>query len=227
MPRSCSATLAAMLAGLFGLQLARADIYTWVDASGAVNISNLSPPKSVRITSVIKERPLELLAREDVARNAARQAELQVLSDRVRQLESKLESTAQPQASSQIIYVPVPAPTAAAVQYQANIPPLEAGGCDPFWAGCGGWWGSALYPTSVVFVGAPNAHRLRADRSWHHFPVRGHHGRSMGAATNPAGLQWPHRTSRAGPAKSGSRHLNSWTFPLGPARSTNLYDVSR
>jgi hypothetical protein len=83
--RYCSATLGAMFARLFGLQPAPADIYTWVDASGAVTIAN------ARVVSVIQEKPQKLLAREDVARAAARHAEPQALSDRIRQLESERE----------------------------------------------------------------------------------------------------------------------------------------
>jgi hypothetical protein len=63
-----------MIACLFGLQPARADVYTWLDASGAVTISNLAPPDGARVVSVTQEKPPEVLAREHVAREAARQA---------------------------------------------------------------------------------------------------------------------------------------------------------
>ena len=36
---------------------ARADIYTWTDAGGRVNISNLAPPEGARVTSVLHETP--------------------------------------------------------------------------------------------------------------------------------------------------------------------------
>lgn len=189
--RYCSAPLGVMLTCLIGLQLARADIYTWVDVSGAVNISNLSPPEGVRVISVIQEKPQELLAHEDVARNAARQAELQAISDRIRRLESELES-AQPPAPPQVIYVPVTASPVFPVQYQPNIAPPASGGCDPSWAGCWGWWGSAFYPTTVVVVRAPKLPRHRPGRAGRLFPAH-HHLRSMSVETTSAGLQWPRR----------------------------------
>ena len=208
-----------MVACLLGARPACADIYTWVDASGMVHISNLSPPESARVFSVLREKPQQLLAREDSARNAARQAELEALSDRVRELEREVESV-QPPAPPQVIYVPVPAPavvqyqqTTNPVQYQASIALPVSSECDPGWAGCWGWLASAFYPTSVVVVGAPNSHRHRADRPRRHFLAKA-----------------PARTSvpvRAGAAKSGSLHLNPWTFPLGRARSTNFYDALR
>jgi hypothetical protein len=205
--RHCSAAVAAVLACLFGLQPARADIYTWVDASGAVTISNLSPPEGARVISVAQEKPQEVLAREDAAREAARQAELRTLSDRIRQLESEV---ARPPAPPQAIYVPVPTPpqvvyaplpaaVAPLVQYQANIALPISSGCDPSWAGCWNWWGSAFYPTSVVVVRTPNLHRHSPGRAKRHFPahrpVRGQL-RSHGVAATPAGLQWPRRTHR-------------------------------
>ena len=78
----------AVLAGTFGLQPAHADLYTWVDASGGVNVSNLAPPEGVRITNVIPASPT---ATHD-AREAARDAEVQALTKRVRQLEDEVES---------------------------------------------------------------------------------------------------------------------------------------
>jgi Domain of unknown function (DUF4124) len=86
--RLLRATLPAVLAGTFGLQPAHADLYTWVDASGGVNVSNLAPPEGVRITNVTPASPT---ATRD-AREAARDAEVQTLTKRVRQLEDEVES---------------------------------------------------------------------------------------------------------------------------------------
>ena len=86
--RLLRATLPVVLAGTFGLQPAHADLYTWVDASGGVNVSNLAPPEGVRITNVIPASPT---ATHD-AREAARDAEVQALTERVRQLEGEIES---------------------------------------------------------------------------------------------------------------------------------------
>jgi hypothetical protein len=84
-------TLPAVLAGTFGLQPAYADLYTWVDASGGLNVSNLAPPEGVRITNVIPGSATKPAAHDD-AREAARDAEVQVLTKRVRQLEDEVKS---------------------------------------------------------------------------------------------------------------------------------------
>ena len=59
------ASLPAILAGTFGLQLAHADIYTWVDASGSINVSNVAPPEGVRVTSVMHESAPAIAARAE------------------------------------------------------------------------------------------------------------------------------------------------------------------
>src|SRR3984893_1678700 len=84
-------TLPVVLASTFGLQPAYADVYTWVDASGGVNVSNLAPPEGVRITHVIPASPPKTTTRDD-AREAVREAEVQALTKRVRQLEDQVGS---------------------------------------------------------------------------------------------------------------------------------------
>jgi hypothetical protein len=79
-----------VLAFMLGGQFAQADIYTWVDASGATNVSNLSPPEGVRVTHVTHENP-QPTARLDTARDAAHDAEIQSLSERVRELQHEVE----------------------------------------------------------------------------------------------------------------------------------------
>ena|SRR6266481_4006108 len=90
--RLLRAALSAVLAGMFGLQPAYADIYTWVDASGGVNVSNLAPPEGVRITNVFHATAPRATTRDDNARDAARAAEVQALTQRVRQLEDEVQS---------------------------------------------------------------------------------------------------------------------------------------
>jgi len=152
---------------MLGLQPACADIYTWVDASGTVNISNLSPPEGVRVTHVTREAPRHTAMRDDAAREAVRQAELQALADRVRQLENEAESVRLPAPPPQVVYVPVPAP--APVQYQVEVAPPASGECDPAWSSCWGGWGSGFYPASVIVVRAPNFHRSPPGHSGHRF----------------------------------------------------------
>ena len=90
--RILRATLPVVLASTFGLQPAHADLYTWVDASGGVNVSNLAPPKGARITNVIVATAPKTTTRDDDAREAARDAEVQALTKRVRQLEGDVAS---------------------------------------------------------------------------------------------------------------------------------------
>jgi hypothetical protein len=81
------AALPAVLAGTFGLQPAYADIYTWVDPSGVVKVSNLAPPENVRVTNVIHASAPKTTTPADAVRDPARDAELRALTERVRQLE--------------------------------------------------------------------------------------------------------------------------------------------
>jgi hypothetical protein len=155
--------LYVLVAGTLGLQLAHADIYTWADSSGVINVSNLSPPDGVRVISVARALPESAVAREIAARDAARRAETQALEERVRQLES--EAVARRQPPTQVIYPPILAtppmqywsePAPSSVQYVSIAPPAYNSynqGCDPGWLGCSGWF-PGFYP-SVVYVRAP------------------------------------------------------------------------
>jgi hypothetical protein len=168
------AGLPALLAGTIGLPMAHADIFTWVDASGTINVSNLVPPDGVRVTNVIHE---------NAPQGAARDAELQALAARVRQLEDEV-AAAKPQAP-QVVYQGMPPPPA--MQYAgdwappptpyayAAAPPASVG-CDPTWMNCGLWWGPGIFPASVVVPRAPKSRRF--------FPVRVEHHI---AAHRPAG----------------------------------------
>jgi uncharacterized protein DUF4124 len=176
--RALRAALPAILAGTLGVQVAHADIYTWVDASGAINVSNLAPPDGVRVTKILHASAPETVAREDAARDAARQVEAQALAERVRQLEDEV-AFAERQAPPRVDYPPVPAPPV--VQYIVEpAPPLMQSvstapaysGCDPTWMGCGSWWTPGFYPASVVVVSVPNFRRFPPVRGGHNFAVR-------------------------------------------------------
>lgn len=148
--------LAVALAFTFGLRSAHADIYTWVDETGVINVSNLAPPDGVRVINVMRASPPS--AAGDAA---ARQAQTQALTDRVQQLEDEV-ALARPQAPS-APYAPVVLPPPVVqyviappvVQYVINEPAPIDTSCDPYWAGCA--FGSAplFYPTSVVVVRPP------------------------------------------------------------------------
>ena len=178
--RLLRASLPAILAGTFGLQLAHADIYTWVDASGTINVSNLAPPEGVRVTNIMRASA-PAVTRDDAARNAARQAEVQALAERVRQLEDEVELATR-QAPPQVDYRAIPAPpvvqyvvTPPPVQYAVNVvnmTPPAYNGCDPAWMSCGSWWFPGIYPASVVVVRAPNFRRFPPVHGGHQFAVQ-------------------------------------------------------
>ncbi len=175
--RLLRASLPAILAVTFGLPLAHADIYTWVDGSGSVNVSNMAPPDGVRVASVMHESAPAIAARAEAAREAARQAEVQALAERVRELEDDVE-LARRQAPPPVDYRAIPPPVIQyfvippPAQYALN-PPLPANtGCDPAWTDCGLWGIPGIYPTSVVVLRAPNFRQFHPGRGGHRFPVQ-------------------------------------------------------
>ena len=172
--RFLRAVLPSLLVCGLGMPLAHAEIYTWVDPAGVINLSNLAPPDGVRVTRVTHDPPPRVASASEAAREAARQAELQALADRakelevqalserVRQLEREVE-IGRIQASAPVAYPVMPSPPV--VQYAAEPAPPAYTGCDPSWSGCGLWWGSGIYP-GVVVVGVPGGRRF-------HHPFRG------------------------------------------------------
>jgi len=141
---------AILLAGGFAVQPARADVYTWLDSAGRLNVSNTEPPEGARVKNVVrtKSRP------KDAASDSARQAEVAALARRVRELEDEAEAARQQPA------VLPPAPPVVYQIFQASPPPVASAqvivsyggapypspnyGCDPSWAGCALWWGPAF-----------------------------------------------------------------------------------
>jgi len=152
-----AAILPWALACSWGVQLARADIYTWTDAKGTVNVSNVAPPEGTRITRVVQESPPEVIEARAAAAAAAREAEVQMLAARVRQLEYEADlARRQP---PMVMYAPPPTPPSV-VQYVMNVAPPQSSygsyGCDNSWGDCGPGWNSGFfYPPSVFVVGAP------------------------------------------------------------------------
>jgi len=165
------------IAGVLPLQPAHADIYTWADPSGSINVSNLKPPDGARVISVEHASPEGVAARENAARDAARRAETLALEDRVRQLEADAEARRQP--PPQVVYPMIPAPPAMAyrvdpapppVQYTVySSPPAYTMGCDPGWMDCGLGWYPNFYSTGVVFVRAPSFRRFPSVPVGRHF----------------------------------------------------------
>jgi hypothetical protein len=168
-----------VLVGTFGLQLARADIYTWVDPSGTVNVSNLAPPEGVRVNKVIRESAPNTRARDDAARDAARQAEVQALAERVRQLQDEVDRARRQvpmQADYRAIPPPVvpyqvePAPPPA--QYAADVAPSTTIGCDLAWMGCGLGWGQVISPASFVVLRTTGFRHFSMVHGGHHFAAQ-------------------------------------------------------
>jgi hypothetical protein len=162
------AALPALLFAAFGSQPAQADIYTWVDRSGTINVSNLTPPEGARVTNIIHASAPETAARDAAAREAARLADVQDLNARVRQLEGEVELASRQAPPAD--YRPILAPPVMQYfinnvalppeQYAVDATPSAYAGCNPGWIGCGLWW---AFP-SVVVLRAPNT------RPTHHGP---------------------------------------------------------
>jgi hypothetical protein len=145
--------LAATLLAFVLAPVARAEIYTWVDAQGRTNISNLAPPEGARVTRVVHEAPPNPY--NDAARDAAQKAELESLAQRVDQLQIALQNAVRqppPQPQPQVIIVPAAAP----VQYVSEPEPApQAQDCNYGWT-CNGWWNPG-FPPFVSYVYVPSA----------------------------------------------------------------------
>ena len=170
--------LPVLVASTLGLQVAPSDIYTWADASGSVNVSNLAPPDGARVISVTRTSAADL-AREKAARERARRAETQALEERVRQLEE--EASARRQTPPQVVYRDIPAPppqyridpAPPPVQYTVfSSAPAYSAGCNPGWMDCGFGWFPNFFSTGVVFVRAPTFRRFPSIPASHHFVAR-------------------------------------------------------
>ena len=178
--RVLRAALPIALGGTFGLQHARADIYTWVDASGSINVSNLAPPDGVRVTSIMRASAPAATG-DETARDAARQAK--ALEDRVRQLENEVELARRevpPPVEYRPILVPpivqyIVEPPPVFVQYAVNEPPPANSWCDAS-LNCGLGWAPGFYPVSVVVLRAPTFPHFRPAPGGHnvggHAPMR-------------------------------------------------------
>jgi Domain of unknown function (DUF4124) len=155
------AALLAFLFGTMGMQPAHADIYTWVDANGSINVSNMTPPDGAHVTNVTHES----VPRVAPAADAMRQADVQALTQRVQQLESELAMAQYQQPPPQAYTVMQPPPV---VQYfvDASSPQVQYNssgptGCDSGWGDCGGsWWNAGVFPVGVAFLQAPRFKRL-------------------------------------------------------------------
>jgi len=130
-----------------------ADIYTWTDKNGVVNVSNLPPPEGVRPTRVTHEAPKDP-AREAAARDAAQLAELRALNERVAQLQEQVEQSRRETPPPMVVVAPPMMPYAApAAPYIVNVvtqsPPAygsTGSGCDYGWGDWGDCGGFGVWP---------------------------------------------------------------------------------
>jgi hypothetical protein len=177
--RLLHAAFLVALAAIVRVPVAQADVYTWVDASGRINVSNLDPPAGVRVTGVARAKAPPSRPPDDAAREPLRQAEVKALADRVRQLQDEVEA---------VRAVPQQAPPPPPVVYRVVTPPAmpylvqrpvpampyddasSASGCNPSWSGCAFWWGP-VFSTSVV-VRRPAFHRFHDFRRGRGAPSR-------------------------------------------------------
>ena len=175
------AALLMALAGIGASPVAHGDIFTWVDNSGRVNVSNLDPPADAHVTSVVHvNAPKVTPAAADAAREARRQAEVAALAEQVRQLQDEVKAAQRPPPAPQPRYRVAPAPPVSyaagewapdASPYAYDAPPATPG-CGPAWADCPPFWGPA-FATSVIVLRTPRFHRFS--------PSHGHRGFAPGS----------------------------------------------
>jgi hypothetical protein len=185
-------------AGALAPAAAMAEIYGWVDPSGSVTYSNLPPPKNARVIDVIEEAPPPT-PQAQAAAEAAHEAEMRALNEKVRQLEQELQFTRYQSAPP-----PPPYPSMAAPSYGPPPYPASYGPCfDSDFFDCG-WGGGPIYYTAgvVPFWGVRHHHDRddRFDHGLHRFPP-GFGGPHFGASRHVGGS--PHFSGASGARSSG------------------------
>ncbi|MEO7498704.1 MAG: DUF4124 domain-containing protein [Casimicrobiaceae bacterium] len=143
--------MAAALALFAGPAHVRAEIYTWVDAQGRLNVGNLPPPDGARVTRVAREAPPNPY--NAAAHEAARKAEVDALAQQVDRLQNELQLAArQPAPPPQFVVVPVAAP----IPYFVETPaPAQSTDCGAGWYCYGGWNGGVAPFVSYVYAPSP------------------------------------------------------------------------
>jgi hypothetical protein len=161
--RHFAIALPAILAAALGTRAAHADVYTWTDRSGRVNVSNIAPPEGVRVDRVVHVDPPKITPDALAARDAAHAAEVQALNERVAQLQDEVERT-RTQVPPPVPYRVVAPPPPPPVQVVVNVAPPQpypppvaavAPDCDPLMFGCPPF----VAPVGVVVLRDPRFHR--------------------------------------------------------------------
>jgi hypothetical protein len=158
--RLLNTVAAVVLLGMLGVPVAHADVYTWVDAAGMLNVSNLQPPAGANVTSVVKSVAPKLAPDTSTPAQAAA---MQALSDRILQLQAQVADVQRPVVPTVVnnVYVtPQPAPVTvqyAQLGYTYDGPQQSSNACDPSFYSCGGGVYGGFYPASTVFLGGAAA----------------------------------------------------------------------
>jgi hypothetical protein len=189
---------------------AMAEIYGWVDPSGSVTYSNLPPPKNARVIDVIEETPPPT-PQAQAAAEAAHEAQMRALNERVRQLEQELQLSRYDSAPPAPPYPSVAAPSYGPPPYTASYGPCF----DEEFFDCG-WGGGPVYYTAgvVPFWGVRHHHHHdhdhdrdgRFDHGFHRFqPGSGgpHFGASPHIGGSPHVSGSPHFSGASGVRTSG------------------------
>jgi hypothetical protein len=191
---------------------AMAEIYGWVDPSGSVTYSNLPPPKNARVIDVIEETPPPT-PQAQAAAEAAHEAQMRALNERVRQLEQELQLSRYDSAPPAPPYPSVAAPSYGPPPYTASYGPCF----DQEFFDCG-WGGGPVYYTAgvVPFWGVRHHHHHdhdhdndrdgRFDHGFHRFqPGSGgpHFGASPHIGGSPHVSGSPHFSGASGVRTSG------------------------
>jgi len=162
-PTARPAIFAAMAALSLQAPAVHADIYTWTDKSGVMNVSNEPPPEGVRVDKVLHVKPHESPPPFE-ADDAAHRAEIASLSEQVRQLQDQVQAASVPRPPFAVpVPMPVSAPAPQVVYVPEAAPEPSYGngyGCDTLWAGCINSWGN-WFATPFVVVTAPDGRRHR------------------------------------------------------------------
>ena len=123
---------------------AHADIYTFIDKAGILNLSNVAPPKDARIVNVTRSDPAanaRAMAAQAAARDATDQREMLELRERVAELERSTDNArSMPLPMQLVVAPPPPAPIVIALAPPPAPEPVDAPfGCA--WVGCPLWFG--------------------------------------------------------------------------------------
>ena len=180
--------LPVLIASACALPLAHADIYTWVDDKGRVNITNFEPPEGAQVISVMRESKATKEANEaarvaarEREREALKEAEVRALAERVRQLQAEVEAAKRPPPPVVAVAPPPYTPytgaysgewTPPVAQYNIiNASPVMGGGgnggggCYTGWPDCQFGYYPGFYPGYYpVNVIVPRDRHFRRDR---------------------------------------------------------------